>query len=261
MGLIKGGIVTIISFLLLCSFFFLNTSLTLTRSLEYDVVHGEIAKTVNDLIVSSSLQDKFLSFKQGTDSFCLNNSEYVFSSVGHAFVINCSLLDSSFEEIIDSNVERMTQDIYYKEYDCGFFDCISKTHSPEFLVSKHTRDYWNSKFYLALVLSLILIGVLLFFVENRYNLPIWSGIVLIISSLPFMKIDWFIGLFSKLPILDFMNVFISQGYSVFLTMFPIGIALIVLGVILRIKGFATGETKMVSEKDLKDFVRKEIKKK
>ena len=90
--------------------------------------------------------------------YCQNNSEFVFreDTSGYTFSIPCDIVAQGSEAIVDYGVNSLIEQVYYEDYDCEFWDCIGKTSSPLFLISEKAKNYWNSKFYLALMASVVL---------------------------------------------------------------------------------------------------------
>ena len=130
-----------------------------------------------------------------------------------------------------------------------------------FLISAKAKDYWGSKFYSLLFISLVLITLLFFLVEQKFNLPVLVGILLSISSLPFMKLNWLLSFFPDKLFLQFFTIFFSKSYDVFLMTFFFGIIIFGLGLILKFFkfGFWVSEFLDKLEKNKKKEIVKESK--
>lgn len=246
MGLIRKTGVLLISSILLFSIFLTGLFLTLDYSLDYNVIQPELQKTLNNLIaeqpnLDSQLQENIENIKQK----CENLSQINISEYGENYSIqelpidlNCDSLNSGTSGIINSTTEALLNETYYKEYDCKmsatnlFIDCIKKTGSPFFLISKQAQNYWNSKFRLFLFLSLFLAVTLFFLTETKSNSFLIAGILTLIAALPLMKIE-LLSFFFKIDkaILDVFLILFKEAYSVFLTMFFIG-SFLIIGAIL-----------------------------
>jgi len=239
MGLIRGGLLFVVTVLLFLSFLVGNVFLTLNLSLDYDNVQPELTPVIRELAESeidlnSIVNEKF----ESMELYCQNNSnsevsDFVFNEYGYTFVIPCDIVFQGPVVVVDKGIENIVNEIYYKDYDCDFLDCFGRTEMPFFLISAKAKDYWQSKFYFSLLISFVLIGLMFFLVEQKFNLPVVVGILFIISSLPFMKLNWLLSFFSNSLYLQFFTVFFTKAYMVFLITFILGIVILALGIILK----------------------------
>ncbi|MCK5043964.1 hypothetical protein KAR52_03125 [Candidatus Pacearchaeota archaeon] len=246
MGFIRGSLLVIVSVVLFLLFIIGNLFLTFSFSLDYDNVRLEFVSVTQDIIEDMDLPDVVEEQLELMESHCQDNSEFVFSEGGNTFVIPCDVISQGSEAIISSGVDSLVEEVYYKEYDCDFWDCFEKTGSPSFLVSEKARVYWNTKFYMSLLIAIVLIALMFFLIEKKTSLPFIVGSLLVVSSLPFMKLDSLIGIlvnptlamtgFSDMPInlFDILSVFFSKAYNVFWIMFITGITILLAGVILKL---------------------------
>lgn len=246
MGFIKSGLLVIVSTILFLLLFIGGIFLTFSLSLNYDSVHLEFISVTQDLVDEINLPEVIDEKLESMESHCQNNSEFIFSEEGNTFVIPCEVIPQGPEAIIESGVESVLKDNYYKDYDCDFWDCFEKTGSPSFLVSEKARVYWNMKFYLSLLIVVILVVLMFFLIEKKTSLPLLVGSLLIISSLPFMKLNSFVGIlinpalamagFSNMPVnlFNIFSIFFSKAHTVFLIMFLIGVGVLIVGVILKL---------------------------
>ena len=93
MGLIRGGLLTIVSAILFLSFFAGNAFLTLTWSLEYDTIQPELTSVIKDTIGSKMNLDEVMNENfEAMQLYCQNNSEFVFSEGGYTFEIPCDVV-------------------------------------------------------------------------------------------------------------------------------------------------------------------------
>ena len=239
MGFIKGGLLIFVSILLLVSFLAGNAFLTLTLSLEYENVQPELVSVAGDLVQGEfNLLEEEINLTEEVEAnlgvmeeYCQNNSEYVFSEQGYTFVVPCDVVGEGTEAILGKGLENIVEKSYYQDYDCGFWDCL-KTESPLFLISERAHDYWQQKFYITLIFSILLIILAFFFVEHKQNFPIVIGSLLLISSLPFMKLE---PLFSFLDdtMLYFLTIFISKAHTVFWISLILGFIILGTGILLH----------------------------
>lgn len=268
MGIIRGGLLVIASVLLFLLFLVGNFLLTFNLSLDYENVKPEIASIVNDMAQEEfDLNQKINEIYPEMVLYCENNSEYVFSEQGYTFVIPCSVVAGGSESIIEYGTNSLIEDVYYDEYDCGFWNCFKETEQPFFLVSKKSQDYFLGKFYLVLFSSIALIALMFFLVEKKTNLPIIVGVLLGVSALLFVKFDWLFSFTSENYFLQFFTIFFSKSFTVFLISFILGLLILVVGIILKlfvvgfkISNLFTKKGKGVSKKEVKGIVKQEISK-
>lgn len=229
MGLIRGGLFYIVCVLLVVSLILAGVFITISKSLSYENLKTELTKISLEKSSEFDINSAFPEMQ----AKCLNNSGGGVSfSENSGFNINipCTVVSQGSEAVLSYAVDSIIGDMYYKEYDCGFFNCFKQGEPPIFLISQHSHDYFKSKFYLMLLTSLVLIILLFFLVENKPNFPITTGIVLIISSLPFMKLDFFSKFFIDASYLYFLSIVLSNTRFIFLIYLISGIALVGVGI-------------------------------
>ncbi|MFH1431019.1 MAG: hypothetical protein ABIG37_00940 [Nanoarchaeota archaeon] len=233
MGFIRSALFVIASVLLFLLFIVGNVFLTLNLSLDYDNVKPELVSVIQNL-VGDEIDEAYFSM----EATCQNNSEFVFSheESGQVFVIPCEIVLQGSDEIINYSVNSFVEDSYYKNYDCDFFNCFEDTENSFFFVSEQAKNYWKSKFHFVLVISLFLIALMFFLIQGKKNLPIVAGVLLILASLPFMKINWVMSFFSNNQFLQFFTISFSKSFNVFLISLSVGIILILLGFVLKLFG-------------------------
>ncbi|MEK6840729.1 MAG: hypothetical protein AABX79_02120 [Nanoarchaeota archaeon] len=273
MGFFRSSFVFILGILLFFSFLAMNSFFILQSSLEYDNVKAGLYPLVVDIpgseggagVPKEILGDSNLT-KAAEDalriakSYCRNQNktDYAFDYQGYNLSISCDTVANATgpQEVINQTFDDAVHSIYYKEYDCNFWNCFSKTGLPFFLVSEKAREYWNQKFYFSLIASLVLIALILLFIEQKINTPIIVGALLTLSAFPLLKLKdllyFLAGDFSSL-----INLFLSTTRSVFLFSLVLGIILMAMGIGLRIFLPETLKKKF-SAKDVKEIVKEEI---
>ena len=273
MGFFRAGLVLIAGILLFFLFLAATSFFILGSSLKYDNVKEGIYPILKNIsesggrgILPEEIAGKFNLTEAARDalviakSYCLNqnNNRYVFSYEGYAVDIPCEtvLNSSSPDAIVNEAYEDVIYDIYYKDYDCEFWNCFSKTGFPFFLVSKKAMDYWMEKFYLVLIVCLFLIGLIFLLVEQKANAPIIIGALLVISAVPLLKLNDFLyaiaGDFSVL-----INLFLSSTRGVFFFSLIFGILLVGTGIALRL-WMPESIKKKFSAEEVREIVKDEI---
>lgn len=251
MGFIRGGLLVIVSVLFFISLLIMNSLMVITFSLDYDNIKAELVPVVKETLKEQINISSIISAEQYPlmQQYCENLSEtdeYVFNIEGYTFVVPCSSLSQGAEAVVDSAIDSFVYEQYYKQYDCNFWDCLKGEGIPLVIVSEHSKDYWQIKFYYLLLSSLILLALMFLLIEKKTNLPWVTGPIVILSSLLFAKLEaltrWLINTFVKIPFsseitpdsfFDFFNLIFVQSSKVFWIMFIIGIVLLVAGIILK----------------------------
>ena len=268
MGMIRGGSVFVFCLLLLISLFLMESFYVLGTSLQYNNVESGISGVLQNLSTSNNIISKeiigdFNVTKAALDAsaqlqrYCQNNTDYVFSYENYTVTIPCTAgITANPQAIINKTISDITHDVYYANYNCSFFDCFSKTKLPFFLVSEKTMDYMMNKFYFFFAVSLALLLLIFLLAEEKQDVPIIAGVLIIISAFPILKlkdlVDFIAGKFS--PVID---IFLGSTGSVFTTFLIIGIVLIALGIAWKVFGRNTIKKKL-SVNDVKGIVKEEM---
>ncbi len=269
MGLIRSGLLVIVSVLLFISLLLGGIFLTLNMSLEYQNVNPQIVPIVNNFINDSNFSQFIIELYPMMNSSCENNSEFIFNSseLGQVLIIPCETVLKGPENIVNYTTNFFIEDSYYKNYDCSFIDCFQKYQPPLFLISEKLKDYWKSKFNFTLIISLILIALVFFLTEKRVNLFFILGTLLIISSFFLLALNRILPFFSNNILLNFIPIFFSKSYTVFLSSLIMGIVIFLIGILLtlfligfKISSFFNRKKEGVSKIDVKDIVKEELNK-
>jgi hypothetical protein len=290
MGLIRSGIVVLFSALLFLSLFLGNTFLTLSWSLEYETVQPHLTNltenTIKDLGIEKTITDNY----EIMELYCENEEIYNLENEIN-IEIPCSTIVQGPQQTIEYGIQKSIEKIYYQEYDCEFWDCIKTTDSIFALVSETAKDYWNSKFYLTLITSIILFTLLIIFIESKKSALTITGALMIMASLPFRKTNWLISTLSEGKLTEIISLFFTRSYNVFLTMLIIGSIILLIGLAFEFFNIGVKITKVfkwifqkkennkrenplseneteekneekenLTEKEIKKIVKKEIKK-
>jgi len=199
--------------------------------------------------------------------FCLSNPEYVFNAEGSNangfdfnFVLPCEVISQGSQGVLTYFKTSFIENIYYQDYDCDFWDCFEKTKSPFFLISEKARNYWNGKFYFALLVSLILVALIFLLAEKKSNTFIIAGGVLILAGLPFVKLDWALSFIQDKNVLGLLLIFFDKAYIVFLLSLIIGILLVTIGILFKVFNMSFKISEFFSKISKKGKETKEISK-
>lgn len=253
MGIIRSGVVIFLSFLLFITVFAGNIFLTLGWSLEYENVKPVVSDfgkdLVNDSGVSQMLEDNYDLMIYSCN---LNDSGYVFSEEGLSVEIPCSEIEKGSENVINYSVNEIVNNIYYKDYNCSFFECIKNEGQPYVLISEKSMDYFKSNYNLILIFMIILFVLLFVFVESKGTAFIISGVLIVFASLPFRKFDWILSFLPDGNVSEFFLAFFTKSYNVFVVMTIIGVSLFILGISFHFFGWGI---------KISEFLRKHFNKK
>ncbi len=235
MSVIRGGLLVIASVLIFIGFLLMNSLLVVSNSLEYKNIQNELVPVVIDFIgervnLSNVVDAKFPLMKE----YCENNSEFVFNEKEFTFEVSCDSIEQGSEAIIEEIIRDFVDDIYYRDYDCGFIDCFNNGEDiPYFLISENTKNYFENKFYFILSLLFVMAVIMFFLIENKTNFPILLGSLLIVSSFPFMKLNNLISFFAEKSFLNFFTFLFTESYSVAIKVLIFGVFLLLLGIVLK----------------------------
>lgn len=261
MGAIRGILLVFVSVLLFLSFLSINLLGTFSSSLEYDnfqkestIIFGDLFKEIN---ISNYMQNNYNLIQM----YCQNNSNstFVSSEGGYTFDIPCNVAFQGEKAISDEIIKNLIHKTYYKEYNCKFFDCMKQSKTPFFLLSENSYEYVINKFYFSLIISIILSILLFLLIEKKTNMPILIGSLLIVSSLPFFKLESFLSLFFDKTLFKFLRIFFSQIYDTSLRILIIGIIFLISGIILKIFKIGFFISNLFSKFKKKEIVSSQIK--
>lgn len=253
MGIFKEGVLIILAIILFLSLIASGTLYVLQASLNYDEMNPKLTEFIRDIVDENGLNQEVNSMFPEMQMHCQNNSEYVFNEeeLFDQLIIPCSVVAQGSEEVIVYAINQSVSDIYYKNYDCGFFECFFDSENRWFFISQQSRDFLLGKFYWSILISFILIGMMFFFVDNKSNFPIVVGIVFVLSSFIFIKLSSLISWFVSVEIYQLIeNILISSSY-VFLLLLFLGIILIGLGVGFRFWDMGNSVGKFFNKKSVK----------
>ena len=257
MGLIRGGLFSLVMTLLFITLFLSVSFATVYKSLDYDVVSPQIKLIVQDMINSEEtnltglIKDNFFAM----EIFCENDSNFVQDYGGYNFDIPCTIVGQGSDAVISyiegDLMDKIIRESYYKKYDCSFFECAFD--SPLYFASEHAYNYWKEKFYWALTASLLLSVLAFFLIEKKTNFPFALGVPLVISALPFAKTEWLFSFISDVPFVEFAKIFLTKASSVFFVTFIIGLVLIGAGIVLKFVDFGEGFQGFLDKFKKKDY--------
>jgi len=256
MGFIRGTAITLFSIIFLISLLLMNLTLVVSWSMQHDIFQPAIKSSVTDLLKSTVGVENMFTEEERTymGSYCLIDSEYNFTYENYSVTIPCQVIEEGPDSIIDYGLDSFTNEVYYAEYNCEIWDCVKNSSFPLVLFSKKAMDYWRAKFILLAIISLVLFALIFLLSRNRPTTFIVTGILLIISSLPFRGFDWVLKLLPS-EFSEIFSAFFTKAHSVFMIILIIGIAFIISGILCKIFGW---KMKFSEDSDKKDDSNKKI---
>ena len=265
MGIIRGGLLVVVSVLLFVVFLTGNVLWTLDKSLDYETIKPELVSVVKEVIedeinVSEVVGEEFAKM----EDYCVDNSEYVFSyeESGRVFEVGCEVIAQGPDAVVDYAIENFVEEIYHGQANESMFNFAK------------LKDSINSYFYIALAVAFVLFVLVFFLAEAKSNSFIIAGSLLVISSLPFVKIEQFL-FWVPFGFAEYFTVFFSEAYTVFLISLITGLIVLAVGIVMKffgvgfkvfeffskIKSKEKVSNKQVVEKQVKEIVKEEISKK
>jgi len=236
MGLIRSGAVVFFSGLLFLSLFLGNLFLTVSWSLEYETIEPHLNEfatiTINELGVDKLLTENY----ELMELYCETQEIFTINEQGLNLEIPCSTINQGSQSVIEYGIQESIKQLYYQEYSCEFWECIKNTDTMFVLVSDTAREYWHSKFYLAIIASIILVTLLFVFIESKKSALTITGALMIVASIPFRKINWILSLLPEKNFTEIFTIFFTKSYNVFLTMLIIGIIVLLVGLAFEFFG-------------------------
>ncbi|MBU0959052.1 MAG: hypothetical protein KKB31_03855 [Nanoarchaeota archaeon] len=253
MGVIRGGLLVIVSSLLFLSLLAGGLFLVLSTSLNYEGVQNGLGSFIRHEVGKGGFE---FSLSQQN---CLDRSEFVINAEGFSLTIPCSEVEKGEGAVINYAIEQLVADVYYEGYSCGFWECLNDGKGIFVLISEKAKTYWMDKFYYSLIAFIILSVLIFFLIENKMNYPILLGSFILFSGFIVSKISLVLSLLGD-SYKAFLDIFISKAGSVSGLMMLIGAVLLIFGVLLRLF-LSDYVKKKFSKSEVKDIVRKEVAKK
>lgn len=239
MGFIRGGLLTIAIIILLSSLIIGNIFLVASSSLEYDNIKKHLNPVLENILFSSinssNISENFEIMKMHCEN---ENTKYVIEEKDFRISIDCqNILSGTPESVLDEEISQLIDDVYYNEYNCGFLSCFD-AGMPFFLISKHTKDYFRGKFYLLLGFSAVIVLILFFLFKDKKSLLTSLGILLIISSFPFIWINSITRTISNETAKEIFSAILSNAYTNFIIIFILGLIILGAGISLKFWNFS-----------------------
>jgi hypothetical protein len=235
MGFLRGTVITFFSIVLFIFLFFMSLTAVLSSSLNYNTLQPALNDYAGNILRDSLTGvDIFSDDNQYyIKNYCSISSEYRLTYESYTFVLPCEVIEKGKDSIIDYGADKFFDQIYYTEYNCEFWQCVKNSSTPFVLISEKAKDYWHEKFLLLLGLSIVIFALIFFISKNRSTTFIVTGILLIVSALPFRKLHWILTFIPE-KFSGIFSAFFTKAHSVFVIILIIGIAFIVWGVLCKI---------------------------
>lgn len=266
MGFLRGATITVFSILFFVCLILMNLSLILSLSLNHDTLQPALKSSATEILKDFLGSGSMFSEEEQPyiKNYCMIDSEYRFDYENYNFTFPCEVIENGTDSIIDYGADYFVNTLYYGEYNCEFWQCVKESSIPFVLLSDKARDYWNGKFFLLGLLSLVLFALIFLISRNRPVTFIVAGALLIISALPFRKLDWALN-FVPEKLSGIFSVFFTKAHDVFIIIFVIGIIFIIFGILSLIFGWKMRKLEdseeNVSKSEVRNIVKEEMLKK
>jgi hypothetical protein len=238
MGFLRGVIITFFSIVLFVFLFFMSLTSILSSSLNYNTLQPALKIYAGDMLQGITDSENIFSAKNQIymNNYCSIQSEYKFTYENYSFVIPCNVIEQGKDGIISYAADNFVNQIYYTEYNCEFWQCVKNSTIPLVLISEKARDYWHDKFLLLFGLSIVIFALIFFISKNRSTTVIVTGILLILSALPFRKLHWILTFIPE-KFSGIFSVFFTRAHGIFVIILIIGVVFIAWGILCKIFGW------------------------
>tara|TARA_Y100000310_G_C20611148_1_gene778084 strand:- start:444 stop:1247 length:804 start_codon:yes stop_codon:yes gene_type:complete len=241
MGVIRGGLVFILGIILLISLIAGSVFLTLSLSANPENLKEKIISESSKLIeskgtelVGGNVEEKIDEILPVMESYCENNTNYIFSQEGYTIDIPCEKVKGGKEAIIEEGISDIVDEVYSEEYSCNSVSkCVFNGENPFYLLSEEAKREWKGYFYMTLIVSILIILLIFFILSNKIDIFLVSGFLIILSSLPILGINKITALLVDSSLLQVIPLLFSKAGFVFSVMFIIGIALLIIGILSK----------------------------
>ena len=234
MGIIRGGLLVIVSVLLFVALIFGYLFFTMAWSLNYANVETELGGVIRTSLGEQvGVESLVLGDYSAMQAYCVSYETYVFEVYDRTLTIPCATVAQGPAAVIDFGITQFIEGIYFSHYDCSFWNCFSEGTLPFFLVSSKAQQYWYSLFiYVLLIIGgLCILGFLLS--EKKSNFFILLSVLVFLAALPFSRLSWLFVLGGDVA-KGLLSVFFSKAYAVFVRGIILGVALLVIGLVLKL---------------------------
>jgi hypothetical protein len=241
MSIIRGGLTFFLGIVLLVFLIAGGLFLTLSLSANPDNLKEKIVSDSDKLIesageefIGSDVEEKIDDILPIIQSYCENNADYVFSQEGYTIDIPCETVKEGKDAIIEEGISDIVDEVYTEEYTCdSISSCVFSGESPFYLLSDEAKQEWKSYFYMALIVSILIILLIFFIHSNKIDIFLISGFLIILSSLPILGINKIASLLVDSSLLQIIPLLFSKAGFVFSVMFIMGIALLSVGILSK----------------------------
>lgn len=267
MGFIRTSTCVILTTILFISLILLALFSVVQWSSNYDVLKpGLVSYSKSALQNGNLLNFNLNEGYSALQTYCLMHDNYIYTDGNIHLEIPCDVVNKGMDSVIDYGVNNILQNIYYKNYTCGFMNCLQQDKNPLVLVSEKAHLFLRAKFYIMLLISIILFILLFLCTKKKSNSFIITGILMVLVSLITKSIDFLLVLVPQ-QIRDIVGLFFSKSHTVFLIFLITGIALIFIGILIKVlklevkiaERFSKKDKKGISEDKVRKIVRDEMK--
>lgn len=238
LGKVFGGLILVIGLCLLLA------SIALSKFTEYQTLQPILSNIIANMLAkdssASDLQQQSLALQQGCQLSNNQISVNISQEIG-SVSLNCSeILQSPTSDIPKIFAKAVFDQVYYKEYPCGFIQCIQQLQGNErFLIFASNKA---NKFFSSLILpsaAVAVVGIVLLIVSIRkwYEIAKSIGIICIFFGITLFAFPIIQSYVQKMIPADQISTFQQISSLVLETIKMDLMIILVVGIILTVIGF------------------------
>lgn len=229
-------------------FFFITIGLTLilmslATLTEYDSVKDIVTKVIQQQPPESQFsedqkQEIILNLKKECEGKEYIEGGSIPIEGGADVLIKCSNLQNvnDFESLIYVSV---ADTLYYKKYQCGFLDCLRNgQYFMPLIITEIAHKFYQDAFIYSLIITIIVGAVFVILIEDNKSRLKSIGWVLIVSSVPFVimnfMIDYIVGLLAPQQAAALVQSVLKNIFSPIVNIY---IYLLIAGIALTTTGY------------------------
>lgn len=243
MGVIRGGLFVLASVLFLIAVLILGVLMTVSNSLEKQNVKENIGKIVAEQLSQKiDVNGAINQARPYLEMYCQNNSYFYLDAsqagldmgVSYPLSINisCDKALNGSDVIIGEVVDEGIEQLYNKDYQCTFLNCLESESDAFYFFSLDFKNYLDAKYYFVFIAVIVLFVLMFLFSRSKSNAFLVAGVMTFLVSLLFMKMTSLFGFvegYAKI----LLDIFFSESYLTFLRLFIVGIFVLGIGIILK----------------------------
>jgi hypothetical protein len=220
--------------------------MSLIQFTEYNALKPVFTDILSQQITSSTPPEELDRLHAALSAKCKNSETVDIPMENQNISVKCSEIENSKPKDLTKLVAVKTfDDMYYKQYDCKFIECVQKGEGSLFIIlSAHANNFFKTAQVYLWVLTFIFGALLILSIETWADRLKGVGTSLILTALPFFFLnylaDFFVpkGVMQSLPpqvansVNNLIGQLVNSTFINYLIVFVIGVILVSGGYIL-----------------------------